>query len=142
MMIDIMDLQDKVQDSMLHQDIPDHSVERAMDIVHEKVAVLIYCAQRIEHAIKSCQAWEGRNDSYVSDTVKRWLVETCATADLDRLCGVEVKAIHNKDRAQDPISLDVKFLYNDNPHFMFEAESQDEKQSDGAEEILALTAGH
>ena len=129
MLIDVMDLQDKIQDSMLEQKIPESELERAIDMVHEKVAVLIYCAQRIEHAIKGCQEWEGANDTYINGVIQDWLRSTCKTVDLDKLHGVNVKVFYNKDREQDPITLNIQYLYTDNSHLSFESEHEEHEQS-------------
>jgi hypothetical protein len=125
MIIDLVMLQNMVQDSMLDRYIPDYLVEKAVDIVHEKVAVLLYCAQRIEYAIKSCHAWQEPievYETYANAFIQQWLHDICAHVDLDRLCGVSVSACRNP--TQDPLVIvNVQLLFNETPHFIFDPEA-------------------
>lgn len=127
MIIDLVMLQNMVQDSMLDCYIPDYLVEKAVDIVHEKVAVLLYCAQRIEYAIKSCHTWQEpieAYETYANDFIQQWLRDVCNHVDLDRLCGINVSAHRNTVQAP-LVTVNVQLLFNETPHFVFMPETDE-----------------
>jgi hypothetical protein len=127
MIIDITELQDMVQDSMVDRCIPDYLLEQAIEMVHEKVAVLVYCAQRIEYAMKSC--WKECNDEYIANFVKKWLTDTCKNVDLDRLCGITVSASREHESVSANIDVDIEIIYNETPYFVFPKEESEIEKS-------------